>query len=83
MKFNAMLLSLALLTVSAQVAFAEKTVKEEMTEAGNDTKRGAKNAVREVKDKTCEMVNGKMECAVQKTKHSIQRGADKVEDAID
>jgi len=49
----------------------------------NDTKRGVKKAARAAEDKTCELVNGKMECAAKKVKHSIQNGADKVEDAID
>lgn len=72
------------LTLGLSAAYAaEKTVKEEAKETWNDTKRGTKKAVREVKDKTCEMVNGKMECAAKKVKHSIQNGTDKVEDAVE
>lgn len=80
MKKNIFFMSLALLTINA---IADDTIKEKAAEVGNDARRGAKNTVREVKDKTCEMVNGKMECAVQKAKHTIQKGADKVEDAVD
>jgi len=68
-------------TLSA--AHADDTVKEKASEAANDTKRGVKKGARAVQDKTCEMVNGKMECAAKKVKHSIQNGADNVEDAID
>lgn len=64
-------------------ARADDTMKEKASEAANDTGRAAKKAGRAVKDKTCEMVNGKMECAAKKVKHSIQNGADNVEDAID
>lgn len=80
MKLNILFISLTLMSINA---IADETLKEKASELGNDTRRGTKNAVREVKDKTCEMINGKMECAVQKTKHAIQKGADKAEDAID
>lgn len=64
-------------------AYADETVKEKMSEAGNDTKRATKKAVRKVKDETCEMVNGKMKCVGKKIKHATQNAGDKVEDAID
>ncbi len=64
-------------------ALADETVKQKAEETMNDAKRSAKKAARDAKDKTCELVNGKMECAAKKVKHSIQNGADKVEDAID
>ena len=69
--------------VTANIASADETLSEKAKEAGNDTRRGVKSGARAVKDKACEMVNGKMECAVQKTKHTLQDGADKVEDAVD
>ena len=68
---------------TANLAFADETLSEKAKEAGNDTRRGVKSGARAIKDKACEMVNGKMECAVQKTKHTLQDGADKVEDAVD
>jgi hypothetical protein len=89
MKLRVLTLSLSLLAVSAagiltaQTAFADETVKEKAKEVANDTKRGVKKGARAVEDKACEMVNGKMECAAKKVKHSIQNGADNVEDAID
>ena len=89
MKVN--LLSICFVLFSALLVqatvFAEEDrseeAKEKMEEVGNDTARGGKKAWRGAKDKTCEMVNGKMECAGQKAKHSIQNGVDNVEDAID
>ncbi len=68
---------------TANPSYADETVSEKAKEMGNDTKRAGKDAVRQVKDKTCEMVNGKMHCAAQKVKHTIQKGADHVEDAVD
>lgn len=64
-------------------ARADDTMKEKASEAASDTGRAAKKAGRVVRDKTCEMVNGKMKCAVKKVKHSIQNGADNIEDAVD
>jgi uncharacterized membrane protein YtjA (UPF0391 family) len=83
---NTMAFALMLAIASGPIAmkaFAEETVKSDAKELGNDVKRGTNKAVRTVKDKTCEMINGKMECAVKKAKHSIQNGADKVEDAVE
>jgi uncharacterized protein YjbJ (UPF0337 family) len=67
----------------ASMAYATASLKDQARETASDTKRGAQETVRKVKDETCELVNGKMECAAQKTKHSIQKASDKVEDAID
>ena len=83
-----MLLTIAIMGLSASAVFAEKATKkteirQEMEEVGRDTKRGASKAMRSVKDETCELINGKMECAVKKAKHSIQNGADNVEDAVE
>ncbi len=69
-------------TVFAEEDKSEAT-KQKMEEMGSDTGRGAKKAWRGAKDKACDMVDGKMECAGQKAKHSIQNGVDKVEDAVD
>jgi hypothetical protein len=79
-----MISKLMLLTFMLSLyAYADDSVKKDVKEMSNDTVRGANKVVRETKDKTCEMINGKMECAAKKAKHSIQNGADKVEDAID
>lgn len=41
------------------------------------------NTASAVEDKTCEMVNSKMECEAKKNKHTMQNSTDKVEDAVD
>jgi uncharacterized protein YjbJ (UPF0337 family) len=78
-------LALTSLSLFAGTSYEHKKEKmEERTdEATSDLGRGVKSTSRKVQDETCQMVNGKMDCAVKKTKHSIQNGADKVEDAID
>lgn len=84
MKFFTIALALVSLSAFAGNWEAKKEKMEERTEeAVNDTGRGVKRASRKVQDETCEMVNGKMNCALKKTKHSIQNGADNVEDALD
>ena len=82
---NALILSLLAIGFSspAQYALADDTVKEKVEEVSNDSKRATKKAVRDIKDKTCKMINGKMECAAKKVKNVILDGADKVEDAVD
>lgn len=79
MKFILVMLSLAV-TFSSQ---AEDSLKKKATETMNDTRRGVQKAGRELKDKTCELMNGKLECALQKAKHTVQDVADSVEDAIE
>lgn len=69
--------------VSANIFAAEDSVKKKATEAMNDSKRQVKKAGRALKDKTCELMNGKMECALQRVKHSVQDAVEVVEDAID
>lgn len=87
--FSVALLSAILLSSGA---FAQKKTetqknmdkaKSEVIEAGKDAKRASKKAYRKVKDETCEMINGKMECLGQKAKHSIQNVGDKIEDAVE
>ena len=62
---------------------ADDTVGEKAEEAAKDTGRAVKKGARKVKDKTCEMVNGKMDCAAKKLKHKAQNVGDKIEDATD
>lgn len=83
--FWIVLIALTSLSAFANSNMEEKKQKmEERTdEATADMGRGIRRTSREVKDKTCELVNGKMECAARKVKHSIQNGVDKAEDAVD
>lgn len=60
-------------------AQAEETVTEKIETQGNKTADAVKKTYRSAKDKTCEMVNGKMECAAKKLKHTGQNAMDKVE----
>jgi hypothetical protein len=57
--------------------------KERAQEMSHDAKRGVKQAGRDIDDSTCELRHGKAECAAKKGAHSVQKGADKVEDAVD
>lgn len=56
---------------------------EETKEFGNDTARAAKKAGRELEDKACEMVNGKLDCTKQKIEHAAENAADKAKDLAD
>jgi hypothetical protein len=62
---------------------ADDTMGEKAQEAVKDTGRAMKKGARSVKDKTCELANGKMECAGKKLKHKAKNTMDKVEDATD
>lgn len=69
--------------IASEVMSEDTTFKQKVNEVSKDTERGTKKVIRKVKDETCNMINGKMECAAKKVKHSIQNGADNVEDAVD
>lgn len=79
MKFILVMLSLTMMMSS----HAEDSLKKKASETMNDTRRGVQKAGRDLKDKTCELMNGKMECALQKAKHTVQDMADNVEDAFE
>lgn len=67
-------------TVGEKIESGYEKTKDATKEAYEDTKKATKKAYRSAKDKTCEMVNGKMECAAKKAGHSIQNAADEVKD---
>jgi type II secretory pathway pseudopilin PulG len=69
-----------MIAASSMPAFAEDSVKQDVKEAAQDTGKAMKKAGRKVKDETCEMVNGKMECAAKKMKHKVQNAADEAKD---
>ncbi len=69
---NTVFLSTALLFAGASTSFAEETMKEKASEVGRDLKKNTKKAGRAIKDETCEMVNGKMECARQESHEQDQ-----------
>ena len=90
--FFQVILSIAFLTSYSYTAFANdesvkdkasnamESAKDTTTEAYQDTKKAVKKGYRKAADKTCEMVNGKMECVAKKVKHSVQNAADEVKD---
>lgn len=82
MKITLLCFVMTLLT-AGHLNAADETLKEKTRETASDVKRESKDTVRKVEDKTCELVNGKMQCTAKKVKHSIERGADKLEDAAD
>lgn len=86
-KSRLLVLAVIISTTAALTAFNNASAGDSLTETakelGNDTRRATKDAVRKVKDKTCHIRKGKMECALQKTKHTLQKGSDQIEDAID
>lgn len=61
----------------------EETMGDKASEAASDTGKSVKKGARAVKDKTCHMVKGKMECAGEKVKHKAQNAADEVEDKVE
>lgn len=73
----------ALIGFAPAYSFADNTVGEKAEEAANDTGRAVKKGARAVQDKSCELVNGKMECAGKKLKNKAKNAVDKAEDAID
>lgn len=59
---------------------AQETTREKVEEVGQDTKKVTKRTVRNVQDKACEMVNGKLECAKEKIKNKSKNAADEIKD---
>lgn len=74
------ILAAALAFSFGSVVHAETSIGKDVKEATQDAGKAVKKGVRKVKDETCEMVNGKMECAAKKVKHKIQNGVDEVKD---
>lgn len=74
------LLVLGSLNFSATSVNAEETVSEQVKEGAQDLKKNTKKTYRKVKDKTCEMVNGKLECVGKKMMHKTEDIKDEVKD---
>jgi hypothetical protein len=89
MKQRAIILGIILAAFSAgpMHAMAEENtadkVVSETGEAARDTGKVIKKKARAAKDKGCEMVNGKMDCAAKKLKHKAQNAKDEVNDKVD
>ena len=61
----------------------EETVGEKVSETASDAGKTVKKGARAVKDKSCHMVKGKMQCAGEKVKHKAQNAADEIEDKVE
>lgn len=81
--------SLMILGVAFAAPFAHANddskggLKEDIKEGARDVKKGVKKGYRAAKDKTCEVVNGKMECAAKKVKHKVQNAGDEIKDKVE
>lgn len=60
------------------LTMAETTATEKVGQVAEDVADATKKGVRKMKDATCEMINGKMECAGKKVKHKAENAMDKV-----
>jgi hypothetical protein len=69
-------LTMLFLGLSGAFAFAEETNLEKAETVKNNAVNSIKKTARDVKDKTCEMINGKMECVVKQVKHTGQDAMD-------
>ena len=65
------------------IATAEETTMEKIGTATSKGTDNVKKGVRNAKDKGCEMMNGKMECAGKKLKHKVQNGTDTLGTKVD
>lgn len=80
---NVFLLFVTLIGIVTIKVSADETVRQEIRDTGSDLDRGTTKAIREAKDSTCELVDGKTECEAKKVEHSLQNGIENAEDAID
>ena len=77
-KFN--LLGICLLSATLSFAmklYAEETTMEKAETQKNETVDNVKSTYRGAKDKSCEMINGKMQCLGKKVKNKASNLSDK------
>lgn len=70
-------------SMSSVAIAADETVGEKTSEMVDDTGKAVKKGARKVKDKTCRMVKGKMECAAEKVKHKVENVTDEAKDKVE
>lgn len=76
------LIKAGLIVISLQIgimAIAEETTMEKVETKTNEMIDDTKSTYRSAKDKACEMVNGKMECAGKRIKSKVKNAVDKAE----
>lgn len=71
------------LTVAAPIASSAESVTENVKEMGRDVKKNTKEGYRAMKDKACELVNGKLECLGDRAKHRAQDAGGEIKDKAD
>lgn len=62
---------------------ANETVGEKVEEAAGDAQKATKKGYRKVKDETCHLVKGKMECAKDKAVGKMKNVGDEIKDKTD
>lgn len=75
---NQLIVTLSLILFSS-FAQAEETNMEKVETGANHAADSVKETYRDTKDKACEMVNGKLECAGKKMKNKAKNLKDKTE----
>ncbi len=64
-----------------RTSFAEEgAVKHTVKEGYQDVKKNTQKAYRKTKDKTCQLMNGKMECKAKEIKHEFENKKDEMMD---
>ena len=62
---------------------ANETVGEKVGEAAGDAQKATKKGYRKVKDETCQLIKGKMECAKDKAVSKVKNVGDEIKDKTD
>ena len=87
MKNFAKFLAIGVFAISAStvsiVAHAETTAGEKIQEGAEDAGKNVKKGYRNVKDKACEMINGKLECVGKKAMNKARNAKDEIKDKAD
>ena len=73
-------LALAMSTTSIVARADDQTTGKKMQEATEDAVKNVKKAGRDVKQKGCEMINGKLECVGKKIGNKVKDVKDEVKD---
>lgn len=64
-------------------AIAEETTMEKVDTTAQKAGNSVKKVYRSAKDKTCEMIDGKMQCAGKKLKHKVENVTDEAKTKIE
>ena len=77
MKYFVQIISVLLVVSFSTSAFSEETATEKVEIQAEKATNSVKRGYRRVKDKTCELVDGKMNCVGKKIKHKLQNASDR------